>query len=245
MLFKNKHAIVQGGSRGIGAAIVKKLARDGANVTFTYASSDENAKLLITETAQFPGKVMAIKANSANEYEITAAIKQSFDKFGSIDILINSIGILEFGSVETLSLESFDRSYSLNVRSLFIASQSALTVMNDNGRIIHIGSVNSERVPFEGGSAYAMSKSAIIGLTKGMARDVASRGITVNNVQPGPVNTDMNPEQGEFAESLKQIMALKRYASADEIADFVLYLASPAAAYITGANLNIDGGFTA
>ncbi|MEQ4710439.1 3-oxoacyl-ACP reductase family protein [Providencia huaxiensis] len=245
MLFKNKHAIVQGGSRGIGAAIVKKLARDGANVTFTYASSDENAKLLITETAKFPGKVMAIKANSANEYEITAAIKQSFDKFGSIDILINSIGILEFGSVETLSLESFDRSYSLNVRSLFIASQSALAVMNDNGRIIHIGSVNSERVPFEGGSAYAMSKSAIIGLTKGMARDVASRGITVNNVQPGPVNTDMNPEQGEFAESLKQIMALKRYASADEIADFVLYLASPAAAYITGANLNIDGGFTA
>lgn len=245
MLFKNKHAIVQGGSRGIGAAIVKKLARDGSNVTFTYASSDENAKLLITETAQFPGKVMAIKANSANEYEITAAIKQSFDKFGSIDILINSIGILEFGSVETLSLESFDRSYSLNVRSLFIASQSALAVMNDNGRIIHIGSVNSERVPFEGGSAYAMSKSAIIGLTKGMARDVASRGITVNNVQPGPVNTDMNPEQGEFAESLKQIMALKRYASADEIADFVLYLASPAAAYITGANLNIDGGFTA
>ncbi|MEX9607773.1 3-oxoacyl-ACP reductase family protein [Providencia huaxiensis] len=245
MLFKNKHAIVQGGSRGIGAAIVKKLARDGANVTFTYASSDENAKLLITETAQFPGKVMAIKANSANEYEITAAIKQSFDKFGSIDILINSIGILEFGSVETLSLESFDRSYSLNVRSLFIASQSALAVMNDNGRIIHIGSVNSERVPFEGGSAYAMSKSAIIGLTKGIARDVASRGITVNNVQPGPVNTDMNPEQGEFAESLKQIMALKRYASADEIADFVLYLASPAAAYITGANLNIDGGFTA
>ncbi|ELU1438026.1 TPA: 3-oxoacyl-ACP reductase FabG [Providencia rettgeri] len=245
MLFKNKHAIVQGGSRGIGAAIVKKLAKKGANVAFTYASSDKNAKLLITETAQYSGTVMAIKANSANEYEITAAIKQSFDKFGSIDILINSLGILEFGSVETLPLESFDRSYSLNVRSLFIASQSALTVMNNNGRIIHIGSVNSERVPFEGGAAYAMSKSAIIGLTKGMARDVAARGITVNNVQPGPVNTDMNPEQGEFADSLKQIMALKRYASADEIADFVLYLASPAAAYITGANLNIDGGFTA
>ncbi|BBU99596.1 MULTISPECIES: 3-oxoacyl-ACP reductase family protein [Providencia] len=245
MLFKSKHAIVQGGSRGIGAAIVKKLAKEGANVTFTYASSDQNAKLLITETAQYPGTVMAIKANSANEYEITAAIKQSFDRFGSVDILINSIGILEFGSVETLPLESFDRSYSLNVRSLFIASQSALAVMNDNGRIIHIGSVNSERVPFEGGAAYAMSKSAIIGLTKGMARDVAVRGITVNNVQPGPVNTDMNPEQGEFAESLKQIMALKRYANADEIADFVLYLASPAAAYITGANLNIDGGFTA
>lgn len=245
MLFKNKHAIVQGGSRGIGAAIVKKLAKEGANVAFTYASSDKNAKLLITETARYSGTVMAIKANSANEYEITAAIKQSFDKFGSIDILINSLGILEFGSVETLPLESFDRSYSLNVRSLFIASQSALTVMNNNGRIIHIGSVNSERVPFEGGAAYAMSKSAIIGLTKGMARDVAARGITVNNVQPGPVNTDMNPEQGEFADSLKQIMALKRYASADEIADFVLYLASPAAAYITGANLNIDGGFTA
>ncbi|MEX5927000.1 3-oxoacyl-ACP reductase family protein [Providencia hangzhouensis] len=245
MLFKSKHAIVQGGSRGIGAAIVKKLAKEGANVTFTYASSDQNAKLLITETAQYPGTVMAIQANSANEYEITAAIKQSFDRFGSVDILINSIGILEFGSVETLPLESFDRSYSLNVRSLFIASQSALAVMNDNGRIIHIGSVNSERVPFEGGAAYAMSKSAIIGLTKGMARDVAVRGITVNNVQPGPVNTDMNPEQGEFAESLKQIMALKRYANADEIADFVLYLASPAAAYITGANLNIDGGFTA
>lgn len=244
MLFKNKYAFVQGGSRGIGAAIVKQFAQAGASVAFTYASSDDKAKALVAEIEQFSGNVLAIKANSADENEIKAAITQAANTFGSLDILVNNVGILELGTLDTLSLETFDRSYHLNVRSLFIASQAALEVMNNNGRIIHIGSINAQRVPFEGGSAYAMSKAAIVGLTKGMARDVASRGITVNNIQPGPVNTDMNPEQGEFAESLKQIMALKRYASADEIASFVVYLASPAAAYITGASLNIDGGFS-
>ncbi|EMX8644760.1 3-oxoacyl-ACP reductase FabG [Providencia stuartii] len=244
MLFKNKYAFIQGGSRGIGAAIVKQFAQAGASVAFTYASSDDKAKALVAEIEQFSGNVLAIKANSADENEIKAAITQAANTFGSLDILVNNVGILELGTLDTLSLEAFDRSYHLNVRSLFIASQAALEVMNNNGRIIHIGSINAQRVPFEGGSAYAMSKAAIVGLTKGMARDVASRGITVNNIQPGPVNTDMNPEQGEFAESLKQIMALKRYASADEIASFVVYLASPAAAYITGASLNIDGGFS-
>ncbi|ELZ5940539.1 3-oxoacyl-ACP reductase family protein [Providencia vermicola] len=244
MLFKNKSAFVQGGSRGIGAAIVKQFAQAGASVAFTYASSADKAEALVAEIEHFSGNVLAIKANSAHEKEIKAAITQAASTFGSLDILVNNVGILELGTLDSLSLEAFDRSYYLNVRSLFIASQAALEVMNNNGRIIHIGSINAQRMPFEGGSAYAMSKAAIVGLTKGMARDVASRGITVNNIQPGPVNTDMNPEQGEFAESLKQIMALKRYASADEIASFVTYLASPAAAYITGANLNIDGGFS-
>ncbi len=244
MLLKNKNAFVQGGSRGIGAAIVKKLAQEGANVAFSYASSDNQANTLVAEIEKRQGKALAIKADSINEQEIKDAITLAANQFGSLDILVNNVGVLDFGSIESLPIEAFDRSYSLNVRSLFIASQAALKFMNNNGRIIHIGSVNAERVPFEGGAAYAMSKSAIVGLTKGMARDVASRGITVNNVQPGPVNTDMNPEQTEFAQSLKQIMAIKRYAIPDEIASFVIYLASPAAAYITGSSLNIDGGFS-
>ena len=147
--------------------------------------------------------------------------------------------------IEKFTMEDFDKSIAINVRSLFIATQEASKHLRDDGRVIHIGSTNSDRMPFAGGSVYALTKAAIVGFTKGLARDLAPRRITVNNIQPGPVNTDLNPENGPFAESLKSLMALKRYGSGDEIAGMVSYLAGPEAAYVTGASLLIDGGFAA
>ena len=149
------------------------------------------------------------------------------------------------GSIERLSLEDFDRTFAINVRAVFVATQAAAKHMKSGGRVVNIGSCNAERMPFAGGAAYAMSKSALQGLVKGLARDLGPRGITVNNVQPGPVDTDMNPATGEFAEMLKKLMALPRYSSADEIAGMVAYLAGPEAGFVTGASLTIDGGFTA
>ncbi|MFO6277231.1 SDR family oxidoreductase, partial [Pseudomonas aeruginosa] len=166
-------------------------------------------------------------------------------RFGRIDILVNNAAVLALGSVEELPLADFERTLAINVRSVFVATQAAVKHMGDGGRVISIGSTNAERMPFAGGATYAMSKSALVGLTKGLARDLGPRGITVNNVQPGPVDTDMNPDDGDFAEALKGLMALPRYARSEEIASFVAYLAGPEAAYITGASLTIDGGFSA
>ncbi|MCO8163684.1 3-oxoacyl-ACP reductase FabG [Pseudomonas sp. 21LCFQ010] len=240
-----KVALVQGGSRGIGAAIVKRLAAEGASVAFTYVSSASKAQALEDEIIAAGGKALAIQADSADAEAVIEAVAQTAEAFGRIDILVNNAGVLALGSVEELPLADFDRTLAINVRSVFVASQAALQHMGTGGRIINIGSTNAERVPFAGGATYAMSKSALIGLVKGMARDLGSRGITVNNVQPGPVDTDMNPANGEMAPGLLGLMALDRYGSAEEIAGFVAYLAGPEAGYITGANLTIDGGFAA
>ncbi|MBS0975099.1 SDR family oxidoreductase, partial [Serratia rubidaea] len=191
------------------------------------------------------GKALAIKADSADAEALRRAVQQAAQHFGKLDILVNNAGVFAMGGIEELPLDDLDRMLAINVRSVFIASQEAARHMNDGGRIIHIGSTNAERVPFGGGAAYAMSKSALVGLTKGMARDLGPRGITVNNVQPGPVDTDMNPDDGEFAAQLKQLMALDRYGKDEEIAGFVAYLAGPEAGFITGASLTIDGGFAA
>ncbi|EIK95550.1 3-ketoacyl-(acyl-carrier-protein) reductase [Pseudomonas sp. M47T1] len=243
--FTGKVALVQGGSRGIGAAIVKRLAAEGAAVAFTYASSAGAAKALVDGITAEGGKVLAIKADSADAHAIRNAVDSTVETFGRLDILVNNAGVLALGALEDFSLEDFDRTYAVNVRSVFIASQAAAKHMGDGGRIINIGSTNADRMPFAGGSAYAMSKSALVGLVKGLARDLGPRGITVNNVQPGPVDTDMNPANGEMAESMLGFMALKRYGHADEIAGFVSYLAGPQAGYVTGASLTIDGGFGA
>ncbi|BAP45475.1 3-oxoacyl-ACP reductase FabG [Pseudomonas sp. LJDD11] len=240
-----KVALVQGGSRGIGAAIVKRLAAEGASVAFTFVSSASKAQALEDEIIAAGGKALAIQADSADAEAVIEAVAQTAEAFGRIDILVNNAGVLALGSVEELPLADFDRTLAINVRSVFVASQAALQHMGTGGRIINIGSTNAERVPFAGGATYAMSKSALIGLVKGMARDLGSRGITVNNVQPGPVDTDMNPANGEMAPGLLGLMALDRYGSAEEIAGFVAYLAGPEAGYITGANLTIDGGFAA
>lgn len=242
--FKSKIAFIQGGARGIGAAIALKLAEQGAAVTFTYVNSDAKAQALVAALQSLGTRALAIKADSADADAVKNAILTVVNTWGNLDILVNNAGILTMAPIDSLSLEDFDRSFAVNVRSAFVASQVACQHMNEHGRIINIGSINAERVPFQGATAYAMSKSALVGLTKALAQDLAPRKITVNNVQPGPVNTDLNPDQGELAEGLKQMIALGRYGQASEIADFVSYLCSPSAGYITGASLNIDGGFS-
>lgn len=238
-------AFVQGGSRGIGAAIVKRLARDGAAVAFTYVSSTSKAEELVATITAAGGKALAIRADSADAVAVQHAIHQSVTRFGRLDILVNNAGVLVWGHLEELTLDDLDRTLAVNIRSVFVACQEAAHHMGKGGRIINIGSTNADRIPMAGGSVYAMSKSALVGLTKGMARDLGPRGITVNNVQPGPVDTDMNPADGESAVQLKGMMALARYGKDDEIASFVAYLAGPEAGYVTGASLTIDGGFSA
>ena len=239
-------AFVQGGSRGIGAAIVKRLARDGAAVAFTYVSSASKAEELVATITAAGGKALAIRADSADAVAVQHAIRQSVTRFGQLDILVNNAGVLVWGHLEELTLDDLDRTLAVNIRSVFVACQEAAHHMGKGGRIINIGSTNADRIPMAGGSVYAMSKSALVGLTKGMARDLGPRGITVNNVQPGPVDTDMNPADGESAEQLKgMMMALARYGKDDEIASFVAYLAGSEAGYVTGASLTIDGGFSA
>ncbi|WP_375739678.1 3-oxoacyl-ACP reductase family protein [Pseudomonas boanensis] len=240
-----KVAFIQGGSRGIGAATALRLAKEGAAVALTYASSAQAAEAVIETIRATGGRAMAIRADSADEQAIRGAIRQAVEAFGRLDILVNNAGVLAVAPIEDFSIEDLDRTLAVNVRSVVIASQEAARVMGEGGRIITIGSTNAERMPFAGGSVYAMSKAAVAGFTKGLARDLGPRGITVNNVQPGPVDTDMNPDDGEFAESLKLLMALPRYGRAEEIASFVAYLAGPESAFITGASLMIDGGFSA
>jgi len=240
-----KVAFVQGGSRGIGAAIVKRLARDGAAVAFTYVSSADKAKAVAQEIEAAGGRALAIHADSSDAAAVQQAIQAAAKAFGRIDILVNNAGVLALAPVEDFKLEDFDRTVAVNVRSVFVATQEAARHMGEGGRIITIGSTNADRMPFAGGAVYAMSKAAIVGLTKGLARDLGPRGITVNNVQPGPVDTDMNPANSDFADTLKGLMAVGRYGKDEEIASFVAYLAGPEAGYITGASLTIDGGFGA
>ncbi|MCY1274357.1 Cyclic-di-GMP-binding biofilm dispersal mediator protein [compost metagenome] len=242
---EGKVAFIQGGSRGIGAAIAKRLARDGAAVALTYSASASSALDVVQAIESAGGRAIAIQADSRDEKAIRAAIRHTVETYGRLDILVNNAGVLAVAPIEEFSIDDLDRTLDVNVRSVVIASQEAARVMGEGGRIITIGSTNAERMPFAGGSVYALSKAAVAGFTKGLARDLGPRGITVNNVQPGPVDTEMNPDEGEFATSLKQLMALPRYGQAEEIASFVAYLAGPEAGYITGANLMIDGGFAA
>jgi len=240
-----KAAFVTGGSRGIGAAIVLRLASEGARVAFTYSSSGEQANSLVEQVAKGGGKAIAIKADAADQEAVRRAVRETAEKFGKIDILVNNAGIIVLGSITEIKEVDFQRILAINVHSVFTATQEALHHMPDGGRIIHIGSVNSDRMPFVGGSVYALTKGAIFSFTKGLARDLGSRNITVNNIQPGPVDTDANPASGPFAETMLGLMALKRYGKGEEIAGLVSYLAGPEAGYITGASILIDGGFAA
>lgn len=241
---KNKRALVTGGSRGIGAAIVNRLASVGADVAFTYSSSPDRAKEVLQVAQTLGVRAIAIEADSADASSVVASVERTVAELGGIDILVNNVGVLAIAPIEDLTLADFDRMIDVNVRAVFVATQAAVKHMKEGGRIINIGSINAERMPFTGGSIYAMSKSALQGLVKGLARDLGPRGITINNVQPGPIATEMNPPEGEFAEMLKKLMALPRYGTVEEIAGIVAYLASPEAAFITGANLTIDGGFS-
>jgi 3-oxoacyl-[acyl-carrier protein] reductase len=241
---QGKRALVTGGARGIGAAIVRRLAADGADVAFTYSNSAEQAEKLVVEVAGEGGKAVAIHADSADAEQVAASVEQTVADLGGLDILVNNAGVAHLGDVETFPLADFDRSVAINVRAVFVAIKQAVPHLGDGGRIINIGSINAERVPANGMAVYAMTKAAVAGLTRGLARDLGSRGITVNNVQPGPVATDMNPDTGEFADLVREVMAVSDYGQPRDIASAVSYLASAEAGFITGANWNVDGGFT-
>ncbi|MFC0400050.1 SDR family oxidoreductase [Paraburkholderia rhizosphaerae] len=238
-------AFVTGGARGIGAAIVRRLASEGATVAFTYQSSAASAQDVVASIEERGGRALALHADVANPIALTGAVNEAARVLGKIDILVNNAGVLFMAPIGEFKLEDFDKTLAVNVRAVFVGTQAVLPHMGEGGRIINIGSCNADRMPFAGGSVYAMSKSALIGLTQGLARDLGPKGITVNNVHPGPVNTDMNPEAGEFAPVLHGLMAIQRHGTAEEIAGMVAYVASPEAAFVTGANLGIDGGINA
>ena len=242
---QNKRALVTGGSRGIGAAIVKRLARDGARVALTYVTKPDQASATAKAAQALGVKALAIQADSADAKALVAAIERTAKEWGGLDILVNNAGIAAMAPLDEYPLEDLDRTLAVNLRAVFVATQAAVKHMPTGGRVVTIGSCNADRIPFEGGAVYAMSKAALVGLVKGLARDLGPRGITINNVQPGPIDTDMNPADGDYAEMLKKLMALPRYGTGDEVAAMVAYLAGPEAGFVTGASLTIDGGFTA
>jgi 3-oxoacyl-[acyl-carrier protein] reductase len=241
---QGRRALVTGASRGIGAEIVRRLAADGASVAFTYGSSSSEAEKLVAEVTADGGKAVALQADSADADQVAQSVDDALAQLGGLDVLVNNAGVAVLRDIDSLTLEDFDRQFAINVRAIFVASQRAVPHMGSDGRIINIGSINAERVPGPGLVGYAMTKAAVAGLTRGLARDLGPRGITVNNVQPGPIATDMNPDEGEFAESAKQLMAIGRYGQPSDIAGVVAYLAGRDTGYITGANWNVDGGFT-
>ena len=232
----DKKALVLGGSRGIGAAIVERLAKDGAATSFTYAGSAEAAADLAGKTG-----AAAVQADSSDRQAVTQVI----DDQGALDILVINAGVLVMGDPLESDPEAVDRMIDINVRSPYHAAVEAARRMNDGGRIVVIGSVNGDRMPFPGGAAYALTKSAVQGLVRGLARDFGERNITVNAVQPGPVDTDMNPADGPMKDAMHSFMAIKRHAKPAEIAGMVAYLVGPEAGIVTGALHTIDGGFGA
>jgi 3-oxoacyl-[acyl-carrier protein] reductase len=240
-----KVALVTGGARGIGAAIVKRLAKDGAAVAFTYVSSPDKANDLAATINASGGKALAIKADSADAAAVQGAVEQTVAHFGQLDILVNSAGILGMGSVEDFSLEQFDRMLSVNVRAVFVAVQAAVKHMKEGGRIVTLGSVSGLRVGFPGSSTYSMTKAAVATMVRGFALDLATRGITVNNVQPGPIETDMNGPDQPHVPHVRAMMPVKRLGQPEEVAGMVAYLVSEEAAFVTGASFTIDGGFSA
>ena len=240
--FRGKVALVTGGSKGIGAGIVRRLASDGASVAFTYSSSETAAHQLVREIESAGGKALALKADSTSADELRSAVGGTTEVLGTLDIFVSNAGILTRGTIDTFSLEDFDRMVAINVRAAFVGIQAASQAMNDSGRIILIGSNTAVRTAFPGASIYSMTKAALTGLVRGAAIDLAPRAITVNNVQPGPTATDMSAAHVDL---VKTLIPLKRLGDVSEVAGFVAYLASAEAGFITGASLTIDGGYVA
>jgi 3-oxoacyl-[acyl-carrier protein] reductase len=231
---QGKNAFVSGGTRGIGAAIAKKMAQEGANVVFTYSKSQDQAQAMVKEIEATGVKALAIQADAMEAEQVISAIQKAVSTLGTIDILINNGGILE----------DYERTESVNIKAVFAATMEAVKSMPEGGRIITIGSVNADSMPFAGGSLYAMSKAAVQMMTKSWARDLGDRKITANVIQPGPIDTDMNPADGPFGEALTAMTAIKRYGKPEEIAELAAFLSSPKASNITGSAINIDGGMT-
>ncbi|MGH6897680.1 MAG: SDR family oxidoreductase [Geminicoccaceae bacterium] len=240
-----KVALVTGGSRGIGAAIAKRLAHDGADVALTYESAADSAQAVVAKIEAAGRRGLAIRADSAHPVAVVGAVERTADTFGRLDVLVNNAGIYPFGPLEEVTLEEVDRTLAIHVRAAFVASQAAARHMDAGGRIISIGSCSIDRVPGPGVTVYAMSKSALIGLTKGLARDLGARGITANLINPGPTDTDMNPADGPGADEERSLMAVGHYGKPDDIAAMVAHLAGEGGAFITGAAIAVDGGFAA
>jgi len=240
-----KVAVVTGGSRGIGAAIARRLAADGASVALTYTKGADAAASVVKEIERRGGKAIAIQADAADADAVKAAVDQAVATFGRLDILVNNAGTGIPKVFEEATLEEMDRVIDINVRGVFIATQAALKHMHEGGRIIMIGSAVGERVLTPGLVPYAATKGAVKIFTQGLSREVGSRGITVNNVQPGPIDTDLNPATSDWAVPQKAVTALNRYGHVDDIAAMVAFVAGPEASYITGANLTVDGGMNA
>jgi 3-oxoacyl-[acyl-carrier protein] reductase len=242
---EGKVALITGGSRGIGAAIAKRLASDGANVTITYTKGADAAESVVKEIERAGRKAIAIQADAADADAVKAAVEKTVTTFGRLDILVNNAGTAVPKRFEETTLEELDRLMDINVRGVFVATQAALKHMKSGGRIISIGSAVGERALTPGLVPYSATKGAVKMFTQGLSREVASRGITVNNVQPGPIDTDTNPATGEWAVPQKAFTALGRYGHVDEVAALVAFVAGPESSYITGANLNVDGGMIA
>jgi 3-oxoacyl-[acyl-carrier protein] reductase len=240
-----KVALVTGGSRGIGAAVAKRLARDGADVALTYENAADKARAVVAEIEAAGRRGLAIQADSTSPDAVVGAIERTVAEFGRLDILVNNAGIFPNGPLDAVTLADIDRALAIHVRAAFVASQAAARHMGGGGRIVAIGSCLADRAAAPGLTLYAMTKSALTGLTKGLAWDLGGRGITANLIHPGPIDTDMNPADGPGADEERSLIALGRYASADEIAAMVAHLAGAGGRFVTGASIAVDGGFAA
>ena len=241
----NRVALVTGGSRGIGAAIAKRLAGDGASVAITYARDASAASAVVQAIELGGGKAIAIQADAANVEAVKAAVEKAVQTFGRLDVLVNNAGTAIPKTFEETTLEEMDRVIYINIRGVFAATQASLKHMKDGGRIIMIGSAVGERAVAPGLVPYAATKGAVKMFTQALSREVGSRGITVNNVQPGPIDTDLNPAAGDWATPQIANTALGRYGHVEEVAALVAFVVGPEASYITGANLTVDGGTNA
>ncbi|NPD69337.1 3-oxoacyl-ACP reductase FabG (plasmid) [Lichenicola cladoniae] len=245
MLISGKRAFVTGASRGIGAAIARTLAVEGADVAIGYQRSTGLAEAVVRDIRALGRKAVAIQADSADVAAVTRSVQKAAEELGGLDILVNNAGILRTGELRDMSLEDIDATLNVNVRAPIVAAKAAVAYLGEGGRIISIGSYFADRVPASVLSVYAGSKSALIAFTKGLARELACKGITVNLVQPGSIDTDMNPSQGPYGDVLRQFIATGHYGTGDDIANAVAFLASDKAAYITGSSLTVDGGANA
>ncbi|MFI0737020.1 3-oxoacyl-ACP reductase family protein [Streptomyces sp. NPDC021100] len=243
--FDGRAALVTGGSRGIGRAVVLRLAAGGADVAFTYRSDERAAADVVAEVKALGRRALALRADAADATAVRGAVDAAVSEFGRLDVLVNNAGVGALGPIGELTEEDVDRVLAVNVRGVYLATQAAVRHLGADGRIIMIGSCMTQHVPFAGGTLYATSKAALIGLTKSLARELGPAGVTVNIVHPGPVDTDMNPADGPFAEAQAGATAVGRYARPEEVAGMVAHLAAPAAGYVTGASVAVDGGLAA